>query len=325
MEWKNANMAIKDFFFMFVNKEFLIFLFFLAVSAGFWCMISLNETYEKEVCVPLQLVGVPDNVVITDPLPDTVKVVLKDKGYTLMSYLYGDAIRPVVVSFNNCSKKNDRGSITQGDFIKLLYAKLFGNTKIVSVKAEKWDFTFNYGLAKMVPVVIEGEIKAYDDYYIARTEISPEIVKIYSSKEKLDSIEEVFTDQLNLTNFKDTVSRTITIKKMPGVKVEPSQVKVKFYADKMIETEIMAPVKAINMPENLLFRPFPARVPIRVVVGKANFQSLNPDDFIVETDYKELPSNPDEKCNLTLRSVPRYVISASLNVKQVEYLVETVE
>lgn len=28
---------------------------------------------------------------------------------------------------------------------------------------------------------------------------------------------------------------------------------------------------------------------------------------------------------LTLRSVPRYVISASLNVKQVEYLVETVE
>ena len=139
-------MAIKDFFFMFVNKEFLIFLFFLAVSAGFWCMISLNETYEKEVCVPLQLVGVPDNVVITDPLPDTVKVVLKDKGYTLMSYLYGDAIRPVVVSFNNCSKKNDRGSITQGDFIKLLYAKLFGNTKIVSVKAEKWDFTFNYGL-----------------------------------------------------------------------------------------------------------------------------------------------------------------------------------
>ena len=93
----------------------------------------------------------------------------------------------------------------------------------------------------------------------------------------------------------------------------------------MIGTEIMAPVKAINMPENLLLRPFPARVPIRVVVGKANFQSLNPDDFIVETDYKELPSNPDEKCNLTLRSVPRYVISASLNVKQVEYLVETVE
>ena len=46
-------MAIKDFFFMFVNKEFLIFLFFLAVSAGFWCMISLNETYEKEVCVQI--------------------------------------------------------------------------------------------------------------------------------------------------------------------------------------------------------------------------------------------------------------------------------
>ncbi len=325
MGWKHADTMFRKLFFGLINKEFLIFLFFLAVSAGFWCMITLNETYEKEVNVPLQMIGVPDNVVITDPLPDTVRAVLKDKGYVLMSYIYGEGVKPVVINFNNCSKKNDKGILLQGELVKQLYGKLFGSTKVVSVKAEKWDFSYNYGLAKMVPVVIDGEVKAYDDYYIARTEIVPENVKIFSSKEKLDSIEEVFTEVLNIVDFKDTVSRIVKVKKMPGVKMEPDKVKVKFYADKMVETEMLIPVRAVNMPEHLVFKPFPARVPLRVVVGKAQFQNLNPDHFVVEVDYKELPTNPNEKCTLNLRTVPDYVISASLKVKQVEYLIEKEE
>ncbi len=325
MRWEHTDIMLRKLFFSLINKEFLIFLFFLAVSAGFWCMLTLNETYEREVNVPLQMIGIPDNVVVTDPLPDTVKAVLRDKGYVLMSYIYGDAIRPVVINFSSCAKKSDKGTLSQAEFIKQLYGKLFGSTKIVSVKAEKWDFYYNYGLAKMVPVVIDGEVKAYDDYYIARTEISPEHVKIYSSKEKLDSIEEVFTEILNVVGFKDTVSRTVSIKKIAGVKTEPGKVRVKFYADKMLETELMVPVKAVNMPEHYIFRPFPARVPVRVVVGKSQFQSLNPDNFVVEVDYKELPVNPNEKCTLVLRTVPNYVISASLNVKQVEYLIEKEE
>lgn len=325
MQWRHANINFRNFLFSIINKEFLVFLFFLAVSAGFWCMITLNETYEKEVSVPLRMTGIPENVVITDPLPDSVKVVIKDKGYVLVSYLYGDAIKPVVVNFNNCFKKNDKGTMTQGEFLKHFYQIIYGSTKVVSVKAEKWDFNYNYGLAKSVPVVIDGEVKAYEDYYVARSEIIPEHVKIYSSKEKLDSIVEMFTEQLNIVNFKDTVQRKVNLKKIPGVKVEPSEIQVKFYADKMVETELMVPVKAINMPENLIFRPFPARVPLRIIVGRANLSSLNPDNFSVEVDYKELPKNPNEKCSLHLSRTPRYVLNATLKVSEVEYLIEKVE
>ena len=50
-----------------------MFLFFLAVSAGFWFMTVLNETTEKEIAVPVQLYGIPNNIVITEPLPDTIR------------------------------------------------------------------------------------------------------------------------------------------------------------------------------------------------------------------------------------------------------------
>ena len=49
-----------------LNKQFLIFLFFLILSSVFWLIMTLNETYEKEMTIPLRLAGVPRKVVITD-------------------------------------------------------------------------------------------------------------------------------------------------------------------------------------------------------------------------------------------------------------------
>ena len=38
-----------------LNKQFLIFLFFLILSSVFWLIMTLNETYEKEMTIPTSL------------------------------------------------------------------------------------------------------------------------------------------------------------------------------------------------------------------------------------------------------------------------------
>ena len=62
------------------NKQFLIFLFFLALSTVFWAFQALSETYEEEYQVGLELQNVPSNVVITTELPRTLRITLRDKG-----------------------------------------------------------------------------------------------------------------------------------------------------------------------------------------------------------------------------------------------------
>lgn len=90
---------VVNFLFSTVNKEFLIFLFFLALSGVFWLMMTLNETYEKEMRIPVHIVNVPQNVVLTSDSVDTVKVSLSDKGFVLLGYMYGDGLRPLKVNF----------------------------------------------------------------------------------------------------------------------------------------------------------------------------------------------------------------------------------
>ena len=129
-----------------MNKQFLIFLFFLFLSGMFWLMMTLNETYEKEICVPVRLVGQPKNVVVTTEMEDTVKVMVRDKGYTLATYLYGDRISAVNVNFATyANNAQGRGFVPAADLQKLVLQKLSASSKITAIKPDRLDFYFSHG------------------------------------------------------------------------------------------------------------------------------------------------------------------------------------
>ena len=89
VQFKKYYTTVKNFLLGPKNKEFLIFLFFFFVSAAFWLLQSLNETFDVELKVPLKLENVPSDVVITSDLPSDLNVMVRDKGTVLVRYIYG--------------------------------------------------------------------------------------------------------------------------------------------------------------------------------------------------------------------------------------------
>lgn len=71
--------SIRDFLFSIMNKQFFVFLFFLLLSAVIWLIMTLNETYEKELEVPVRITNIPKNVVLTSASIDTIHVTVRDK------------------------------------------------------------------------------------------------------------------------------------------------------------------------------------------------------------------------------------------------------
>ena len=68
MERRNLWHIIRDFMFSKTNREFLIFLFFLALAGLFWLFLALNETYEKEFAIPVTVTDVPKNMKVVNLL-----------------------------------------------------------------------------------------------------------------------------------------------------------------------------------------------------------------------------------------------------------------
>ena len=315
--------VVGNFLFSSLNKEFLIFLFFLLLSGAFWLMMALNETYEEELKVPVRLVGMPRNAVMTDEPADTVKVTVRDKGFTLVTYKYGHWFRPLTFKFATYANEDQgHGAIPAADIIKQVQSQLYGSSKLLSVKPEKLDFYFTYGASKKVPIRFRGKISTSKSYYLAHTEFSPMMVTAYANKKVLDELKYVEIEPFNYRNLQDTIHQNVRLQKIRGVKLVPSTVRLSVYPDVLTEESIEVPVSAVNMPAGMVLRTFPSRVTVRFTIGASQFRMIRPEQFNVVVDYLTLAENPSDKCTLQLRSVPSSVSKARLELDKVDYLLE---
>ena len=316
---RNILKAVRNFLFSGLNKEFLIFLFFLALSGAFWLLMTLNETMEREFKIPMRLSGVPRNAVITGELPDTVRVTVRDKGFTLVTYDF----RPLVFRFSNYADEDEgKGMIPLTDVQKQVLSQMYGSSKLLQVKPGAFDFYFTYGTSKKVPVVFRGKITTSKSYYLAHTEFYPSMVTVYANKQQLDKLQTVEIEPFNYRNLQDTIRQAVKIRKIRGVKIVPSTVRLSVYPDVLTEEAIEVPITAINMPPGMVLRTFPSKVTVRFTIGASLFRTIKPNLFKVVVDYEELAANPSDKCTLQLRSVPRSVSKASLEIDRVDYLLE---
>ena len=320
---KRITAPIRNFLLDLVSKRFLVFLFFLFLSTAFWLSMTLDEMYEKEIPVPIRLVNVPKNIIITTNMPDTVIVTVRDKGFAFIGYFTGEPFRPINLNFSTyANESTGRGSVPLADVQNILYQRLATSSRITALKPDQLKFYFNFGQSKTLPVRANGIMTPAKNYYLARVSFWPEKVTVYAQQSKLDSLRFIMTEKLNLTNFTDTLIRQVNLQKIIGVKTVPEKVKIGLYPDILTEESIEVPIKAINMPKGKTLRTFPSKVKVLFNIGVTAFRKINEKQFEVVVDYNELQANQSDKCALHLKTVPAEVRQARLEMNQIDYLVE---
>lgn len=305
------------------GKEILVFLVFLALAGIFWLLTTLNENFEQEVRVPVRFTGVPKDVVLTSGESDTLRLMVRDKGISLITYLYDKDRRPLTIDFNRYAQPNGMGTVPSADLLRLASRHLPASATVLSVKPESQVFYYNYGESKRVPIQYQGRIEPDELYFVSEVTYTPDSVTIYASREKLDSISRVYTEVLHYTDFRDSLVVTARLQKMVGVKTVPDVATVHFAADMLTEVSIDdVPVVGINMPEGKVLRTFPAKLKVSFVTGIKNYQSMSASDFLIVADYDELAADSAMQCNVYLRRQPSGIQRVRLETDRVDYLIE---
>ncbi len=315
--------TVRKFLFSSVNKEFLTFLFFLALSAIFWFMMALNETYERSVDITLNIRNIPKNVVLTSDSSSTVKVTLNDKGFVLLGYIYGNDNKAIDVNFSTYATKSESGSIPATDIQHLVGRLLPISTKITSIKPEEIVFFFNHGASKRVPAKWIGDVKPRQPYFISSVNITPDSIDIYASDHLLDSISAVSTTPISRSDFNGELTLACPLQKINGMKTIPDSISITFTTDILTEESIGGiAIRSINVPQGKVLRTFPSKVTVRFVTGMSRLKTLKPSDFVVVADYLEVADKRSDKCTIRLKSVPKDVSRASLDITKADYLIE---
>lgn len=306
------------------NKQFLIFLFFLALSSVFWIFQTLNETYEEDFQVPLELRNVPSNVVITTDLPENLHILLRDKGSQLLAYRYTRQFKPVVVDYNTYSNPSGHVSILGNELQRQIAAQLLPGTQMLGLKPDTLDFYYNFGQFKRVPIRPLGEVRAGRLYSLAKTVYSEDSVTVYASREQLDTITAAYLQPFNLRNLTDTTHVKSNFVKVKGAKFVPAQIGVTFCIDRLVEKTIQVPVQQVNFPASKQLRTFPATVKVTFQVGMGLYRKITSENFILVVNYEDLLKNKSTYCHLSLKTIPEGVSHVRISPQDVEYVIEEI-
>jgi YbbR domain-containing protein len=315
--------AIRHFLFSKTNREFLIFFMFLAVSGIFWLMMTLNETYEQDVKFTVRYVNVPQYAVLTSNQTDSVRVSISDKGFSLLAFVYSKDLHTIDVDFTKYDTGEGTGVISGADLLRLVEQKLPASAKATAIKTDKLEFYYNNGEKKKIPVRWRGRLTTDSRYFISKTIIHPDSVTIFASREKLDSIQHIYTEELNYTDIRDTLIVKSELQHLKGVKAVPGTVKISIFTDVLTEETIDSiPITGINMPKGKILRTFPSRVSVKIVTGMRNYKVITPGDILVVADYEQFKDNKSEKCAIQIKKLPEGVSRATLSIHHVDYLIE---
>lgn len=324
---KKKIIRIKNFLFSKKNKEFLIFLLFLLLSASFWISQALSDEFEVEISMPLKLTNVPDDVVITTDLPANVSLTVRDKGTLLMGYVYGNRLSAINVNYATNDKGETSGRVVMSteEIRESVEKQLLSSTTILSISPDTLEYFFNKGARKKVPVEVLGEIETSPEYYVREIVFSPESVAAFAPSIILDTMGKAYINPLYYSDLKENKSLTVSLQKEKGVKFIPESVNMKILVDMYTEKTVEVPIVGVNFPATKSLRTFPTKVNVTFKVGMYAFKDITADDFVITVSYEELLQEKNEKLLVHLKAQPQNISNVRIEPDEVDYLIEQVQ
>ena len=72
------------------TRTALNYLVFVFISFIFWVFISLNNSMQYDMEIPIKINSIPDSTTIISDIPERVNVSVKDKGNALLKFIIGE-------------------------------------------------------------------------------------------------------------------------------------------------------------------------------------------------------------------------------------------
>lgn len=307
------------------SRDVLIFSLFVLLSTAFWFMNTLNVNRELRLSVPIEYVGLPENVLILEPLPQNISLRIQDNGKNLFTYYKKHNMNPVIVDLSN-TRFDTEGelNISKTQIQQKINGSLHGTTQLLSFSPDTIGIRYTLLTSKRVPVILEGIVSpAPQHVFKQKVQLQPDSITIFCTEQESASITRVQTQNVMFDNITDTISETIPLQALTNVRFSRSSVRLTAVAEMFTEKSFTLPVKPVNMPFHLSARTFPADATVTFNVGISNFNDIEAKDIAILFDYAKLrPGSNKHELEVAYDSLATPIFNIRVKPNEVEYILE---
>lgn len=294
-------------------RSIMLYLFFVAISTVFWCFITINQELQNEVSLSLEVVNMPENITFIDELPTEINVTIRDKGSAFVkSLLNGN--RSIRINFKDyADTRNEKLVISSGKLRTLVKNTLSRTSSIITISPESINVAYTTSFGKKVPINYGNVIVGVTPGYIQNGRISTESgdsVLIFANSRLINSINEVFTYQVEAKDLTDTLRRKVNIVPITGIKVVPSSVEIVVPVEQLVECTDTISVTVRNNPEGSSIVAYPASVIAKYHTPKSKMAQQSRITAVV--DYNQIKHVGNEKVAVAVGESPTYIQDVEL-------------
>ena len=300
------------------GRNVILFIMCFIAASVFWFIIKLDDRVERDFNLPVQLVNVPDSVVVVDEVPNFLNVVLKGKGTQFIRYTVSD-LPTFTIDFRQFNRRG--GVILSRSKIESRLRDIFGqNVSVLVVNPDSIRVNYSTGHGFKLPLRISHKVTTSSGNVISGLLTSSvDSVAVYTIDGKRPGFDFVETEPVEYMNLSDTTHCQIAVKQLPGMRILPENVNVTIPVEPLVSKKRTVHLTTENVPigSKLIF--YPASVEVSYLVP----MRLSNSDLHIKAivDYSSL-SNNSRNAKVEISDMPAEYRLVSLSQDSVEYVIE---
>lgn len=312
-----------------IDKDAVIFSFFLLLSFVLWYLNSLEKDVDYDIKYPVRYVNLPEDKVLEEDLPARLELYLKGPGYSILKLKLAGNHLPLILDISTINYRRVPGSrtlsyyiITSG-LIPKLKNQLRAECQITSIKPDTLFFSFDRIITKRVQVVADVDILTERQYLVkGNIIVKPDTISVIGPKRILDTVKTIKTRHRKLKGVSGNINISVALAASKEYKVSDKKVFIEIPVEQFTEAEIHVPVKILNRPDSINIKIFPDVVTVKCLVAISDYKKIEETPFEVVLDLSKADLSSSEKIPLGFRNIPPFVSSLRVTPAKVDFLIE---
>lgn len=283
----------------------------LLIALFLWFHAITEKDYEVRRRVPIQITAVPEQLVLTKPIPTEAVIRLKGKGKQLI-VPYFSHIRLSVSA--DGAKKGTKQITLSVEHVNIPRGRR-GVPLAEIVSPRKLDLEFDSLLRKKVLVQSGIKIEPSEGFVqVGSIAFKPDSVLVQGPAQYVKSIDFVMTDSINYSGVKKSIADMVNLVDPEGFNVTcvPRQIDATVDIQRFVQRTIDGvPVTLTHVPEGTPAHLEPSVISITISGGEKYLSALTRQDFSVFADYRRARRRTDHRVSARINLPPEVELTGA--------------
>lgn len=304
-----------------LSKNTAILMLCMGIAFFLWLIVQMSDTYVAQVPIDINYINLPTDSIAVIPLPHQGRAQVRATGFRLLFAQM--SIRKPTIEIDHQDHTDERVIHSQ-DLLQSMANNMPQGFNLLSMQPDTILLAFEPLSRKKVPVQLIDNISIAKQYG-AKDQIvlKPDSIEIEGPSMLIDSIDVWYTDTLQLTEVKNSITDTLSLSdpQYGSIEISPAQVNYTLEIEPYTEAMVKVPVTLLNVPKGVEITTYPKEVEVRFMVGLSDHDKALNSIFEVVADLQGIDLTGDELLTLKLVQQPTYVKNPALFPTTAEYII----